>query len=119
VATSLPRDPFQRVIFHRLILLFGFSLRQGMIIGIKYQDIQMAVIRDPEDGNKRRLVANFTILRNELRVNTLEHKKGEKSQFSPTLLPSPLFCLTHIVAVRGIYTGAFKASYRSVDELLY
>ncbi|KAI0909051.1 hypothetical protein F4823DRAFT_563275 [Ustulina deusta] len=40
-------------------------------------------------------------------------------QFSATLLPYPLFYLTHIVAVCGIHSGAFKAGYKSVEELLH
>ncbi|KAH8165053.1 hypothetical protein CIB48_g3200 [Xylaria polymorpha] len=67
-----------------------------MIIGMKYRDITMAAVRDPVDRNKRRLVATFTLWRNKLRWNALEHKKGE-----------------------NIHSGAFKAGYKSVEELLH
>ena len=40
-------------------------------------------------------------------------------KFSTTLLPYPLFCLTHLVAARGIQAGAFEADYKSVDDLLH
>ena len=109
--------PIQRVIFHALVLLFAYGFRQGMIIGMKYRDVTMAVIRD--DQNRRRLVATFTIWRNKLRANALEHKKGEKFQFTTTLLPYQLFCITHLVGVIGIHFNAFKAGYQSVDELLH
>ncbi|KAG9023096.1 hypothetical protein FRB95_013563, partial [Tulasnella sp. JGI-2019a] len=59
------------------------------------------------------------IWRNKLRRDALEHKKGEKFKFSTTLLPYPLFCLTHLVAVCGIQAGAFEADYKSVDDLLH
>ncbi|RYC59464.1 hypothetical protein CHU98_g6760, partial [Xylaria longipes] len=109
--------PIQRVVFHALVLMFAYGFRQGMIMGMKYRDVTMAVIRD--DRNRRRLVATFTIRRNKLRANALEHKKGEKFQFTTTLLPYQLFCVTHLVGVIGVHFDAFKAGYRSVDELLH
>ena len=36
----------------------------------------MGLVRDPENPNRRRLVAEPTIKRNKLRRNALEHKKG-------------------------------------------
>ncbi|KAK0629189.1 hypothetical protein B0T17DRAFT_615001 [Bombardia bombarda] len=95
----------------------AFGIRQGMIMGMKYRDVTMAVIRDDQD--RRRLVATFTIWRNKLRANALGHKKGEKFQFTTTLLPYQLFCVTHLVGVIGVHFNAFKAGYRSVDELLH
>ncbi|KAJ2898906.1 hypothetical protein MKZ38_003590 [Zalerion maritima] len=71
-----------------------------MIIGIKFRDVAVA-------------------MRNKLRRDALGHKKGEKFKFSTTLLPYPLFCLTHLVAVRGIQAGVFEADYKSVDDLLH
>lgn len=109
--------PIQRVIFHALVLLFSFGFRQGMIIGMKYRDVKMAVVRD--DQNRRRLDATFTIWRNKLRANALEHKKGKKFEFTTTLLPYQLFCITHLVGVIGVHFNAFKAGYQSVDELLH
>lgn len=49
----------------------------------------------------------------------MEHKNGEKFQFSTTLLHYPLFCLKHLVGVIVIHSKAFKAGYQSVDELLH
>ncbi|KAK4199156.1 hypothetical protein QBC40DRAFT_329797 [Triangularia verruculosa] len=69
--------------------------------------------------DRRRLVVTFTIWRNKLRANALEHKKGEKFQFTTTLLFYQLFCVTYFVGVIGVYFNAFKVGYRSVDELLY
>ncbi|THH17294.1 hypothetical protein EW146_g3486 [Bondarzewia mesenterica] len=69
-------SPIQRIIFHTLVLLFSFGYRQGMIIGMKYEEVIVAFIRDA-DG-RRRLATTFTINRNKLRANTLEHAKGEK-----------------------------------------
>lgn len=109
-------SPINRVIFHALVLLFSFGYRQGMIIGMKYEEVIVALIRDA-DG-RRRLATTFTINRNKLRANALEHAKGEKFQFTTTLLPYPLLCLTHLVCVIGIHFNAFKAGYRSVDEIL-
>jgi len=70
-------------------------------MNMKYRDVTMAVIRDNQ--NRRRLVATFTIWRNKLRANALEHKKGKKFQFTTTILPYQLFCITHLVGVIGIH----------------
>lgn len=88
-----------------------------MIIGMRYRDVKMTVIRD--DQNRKRLITTFAIWRNKLRANALEHEKGEKFQFTTTLLHYPLFCLTHLVSVIGIHPKAFKAGYQSVDEVLH
>lgn len=110
-------SPILRLIFHALVLLFSYGFRQGMIIGMKYEDVAVAIIRD--DKGRRRLITTFTIWRNKLRANALEHKKDEKFHFTTTLLPYPLFCLTHIVAVIGIHFNAFEAGYQSVEDLLH
>ena len=110
-------SPIQRIIFHALVLLFSFGYRQGMIIRMKYEEVVVAFIRDA-DG-RRRLATTFTINRNKLRANALEHTKGKKFQFTTTLLPYLLFCLTHLVLVVGIHFNAFKAGYKSIDEILH
>ncbi|KAI1313157.1 hypothetical protein F5Y03DRAFT_406465 [Xylaria venustula] len=88
--------PIQRVAFHAFVLVYFYGFRQGMIIGVKYRDVTMA-----------------------LSANALEHKKGKKFHFTTTLFFYPLLCLTHLVGVIGIHFNAFKAGYRSVDELLH
>ncbi|KAI0402513.1 hypothetical protein F4802DRAFT_599947 [Xylaria palmicola] len=80
-ADDIPvQNPAQRVIFHALVLFFSYGgFRQGMIMGegsLRYRDISMAIVRDPEDGKTRRLVATPIIRRNKLKRNALEHKKG-------------------------------------------
>ncbi|KAF2254145.1 hypothetical protein BU26DRAFT_134336 [Trematosphaeria pertusa] len=87
-----------------------------MIIGMKYEDVTVAVIRD--EDNRRRLVTTFNINRNKLRANALEHTKGDSFEFTTTLLPYALFCLTHLVCAVGIYFEAFEADYQSIDEML-
>jgi hypothetical protein len=49
-----------------------------MIIGMKFQDVAVSMVRDPVDPTRRRLIATFTIWRNKLRRDALEHKKGKK-----------------------------------------
>ena len=99
--------PIQQVIFHALVLLFSLGFRQGMIIDMKYKAIIIAVIRDNE--GRRGLVTTFTIWQNKLRA----------FQFTSTLLPYPLFCLTHLIGVSGVHFKAFKAGYTSIDYLLH
>lgn len=68
--------PFQRVIFHALVIRFSLGFRQGMMIGVKFQDmVAVAMVRDPVDLTRRRLVTTFTIRRNKLKRDALEDKK--------------------------------------------
>ncbi|KAG8978541.1 hypothetical protein FRB94_014737 [Tulasnella sp. JGI-2019a] len=48
-ADWIPMTPFQHVIFHTLIILFSLGFRQGMITGMKFQDVPVAMVRDPVD----------------------------------------------------------------------
>lgn len=115
-ADDIPvQQPIYRVIFHALFLLFAHGgFRQGMGIGkVKFRDIQMAIIRDPVDATRRRLVTTIEIYRHKLKQDALEYKKGERLitplplfhlgrqtdivnrySFSTTLLPYLLLCLT-------------------------
>lgn len=72
--------PVHRVIFHALVLLFTYGgFCRGMVMGpgsMRFRDVSMGLVRDPENPNRRRLVAEPTIKRNKLRRNALEHKKG-------------------------------------------
>ncbi len=70
--------PIDRIIFHALFLTLNYGgFRQGMVLGrLKFRDIVMAVMRDTDVPEKRRLVVTPTIPRNKLREDALEHKKG-------------------------------------------
>ncbi len=80
-ADDIPvQHPIHRVIFHALVLLFPYGgFRRGMVMGpgsLRFRDVSMGLMRDPENPNRRRLVAEPAIKRNKLRRNALEHKKG-------------------------------------------
>lgn len=62
-ADWVPMTPFQRLIFHALVILFSLGLRQDMIMGMKFQDVAVAMVRDPVVPAKRPLVTTFTIWR--------------------------------------------------------
>jgi len=69
---------FQRVIFHALVILVSVGFRQDMIIGMKFQDMAITMVRDSVNPTRRRLITMFTIWRNKLKQGALEYKKGEK-----------------------------------------
>ncbi|KAG9023095.1 hypothetical protein FRB95_013562 [Tulasnella sp. JGI-2019a] len=48
-ANWIPMMPFQHVIFHTLVILFSLGFRQGMITGMKFQDVPVAMVHDPVD----------------------------------------------------------------------
>lgn len=41
-------SPIQRVIFHALVLLSSFGYCQGMIIGMKYEEVIVAFVHDAD-----------------------------------------------------------------------
>ena len=88
-ADWIPMTPFQCVIFHALIILFSLGFRQGMITGMKFQDVAVAMVRDLVDPTRRRLATMYTIWRNKLRRDALEHKKGKKYVVNSFWHPSP------------------------------
>jgi hypothetical protein len=127
-ADDIPvQHPIHRVIFPALVLLFTYGgFRRGMV---------MRFMLDPENPNRRRLVAEPTIKRNKLRrkcpraqerhrvscssfhlqAHALTH--ATDSAFSATLLPTPIFCLTSLIAARGVQAGAFEEDFNSCEEL--
>jgi hypothetical protein len=48
MADWIPISPLQWVIFHALVILFSLGFRQGMIMGMKFKDIAVAMVRNLE-----------------------------------------------------------------------
>lgn len=69
--------PVDRNIFHALLLLLSYDgFWSGMMISrLNFRDVVMAVIRDPIDRERRRLVVILIVPRNKLKADALEQSK--------------------------------------------
>jgi len=89
-ADDIPCTPPVRVSFHSVVLLLGIGgFRRGMVLGLKFRQVQLAIVRDPDHRKKIRLVATITIARNKLK-RAARGKSRSSKQFSHThLSPCP------------------------------
>lgn len=65
-----------RIIIHTVLLMLTFGFRPGMVMDATYGDFELAVVRDPEDRTRKRLVLTPTIHRNKLKRSALKHDHG-------------------------------------------
>jgi hypothetical protein len=80
-ADDIPmKYPRERVAFDALVLIFSIAgSRPGMIISqIKYKDVALFLVRDPDDPSRRRLNATITLTRNKRRQGTVDPKMGAR-----------------------------------------
>ena len=78
-ADDIPCTPRTRVDFHGILLLLGLGgFRCGMVLGLKYRHVQLAVVRDPINRERKRLVATVTVVRNKIK-RAGRSKKSKKS----------------------------------------
>lgn len=47
-----------------------------MVMDAKYRDFELAIVRDPENRTRKRLVLTPTIHRNKLKRSALKHDQG-------------------------------------------
>ncbi|KAF2731199.1 hypothetical protein EJ04DRAFT_16250 [Polyplosphaeria fusca] len=117
-ADDIPCRPSTRLSFHGTLLLAAIGgFRRGTIERLRYRDVCLAVVRDPNDRSKTKLVVTPTIGKNKLRRATRVSRATEIS-FSMTLVPYSTICLASTVAARAIKDDAFKPSFESVEALL-
>lgn len=64
-ADHIPMQRKQRVNFHFALLVLHLSgCRPGMVGDIKWKHVQLALVRDPCNPKRARLVASLTLIRN-------------------------------------------------------
>ena len=73
-ADAIPMPSFlHRIIFHIIVLLLAFDFRPGMVMDAKYPDFELAIVRDPANRTKKRLVLTPTVHRNKFKRSALKH----------------------------------------------
>ncbi|KAF1973216.1 hypothetical protein BU23DRAFT_568519 [Bimuria novae-zelandiae CBS 107.79] len=117
-AADIPCQPSTRVSFHGILLLAAIGgFRRATIASVKYRDVCLAVVRDPNDRSKTKLVVTPTIGKNKLK-RASRVSRALAISFSMTLVPYSPVCLASIIAARAIKDDAFKVGFESVEALL-
>ncbi|KAH6653544.1 hypothetical protein BKA67DRAFT_323734 [Truncatella angustata] len=117
---NIPCDPDTRVDFHAFILFAAIGgFRRGTILKVKYNQFRVAVVRDPEDRSRRKIVVTITIKRNKIKetAKTTRLRNGGYIGFSITLVPYRVFCLASLIITRAIQRNAFEAEFKTIDEI--
>lgn len=117
-ADDIPCQPRTRLGYHGIVTLGGIGgFRISTILSLKYRDVSLFVVRDPNDRSKTKLVLTPTIPKNKQRRATRVTRAKEIS-FSITFVPFNLICLASIITSCAIYDDAFEAGFESVHALL-
>lgn len=116
----IPCTPLVRVSFNGVITTLGIGgFRRNMVLGMKFAQVQLAVIRDPERHTRPRLAVTITVFRNKLkRAARGKSRSSKQLEFTVTIVPQPLICLATLIASSAIHQGAFEHPFSSVDEIL-
>ncbi|RYP01717.1 hypothetical protein DL764_006110 [Monosporascus ibericus] len=82
-------------------------------------DVHVAVLRDPENRSRTKIVISVWIERNKIKETskTSRSRNGGWIRFDVTLVPNCSFCLASKVLTRAIQDRAFEPSFNNVDEI--
>ncbi|KAI1861508.1 hypothetical protein JX265_009475 [Neoarthrinium moseri] len=120
-ADVIPCEPDTRMSFHQFILMEGIGgFRRGTLISLTYSQLQVSIVRDPENPVRRRIVVTICVKRNKIRetAKTSRARNGGIIGFSVTTVPNRTFCLASMIITRAVKKDAFKAGYRTIDDIL-
>jgi len=78
-ARDIPCEPRERVAFHSLVVLDGIGgWRPGSLIGMKYGQVSLAIVRDPASPARTLPVVTPTIYHNKRRKKRILKSQDEK-----------------------------------------
>ncbi|KAK8035693.1 hypothetical protein PG991_001766 [Apiospora marii] len=112
--------PETRVSFHSVILLAAIGgFRRGTLLDLKFNQFDVAVVRDPANPTRTKIVMTVFIKRNKIKETskTSRARNGGWIGFSITLVPNSTFCLGSQILTRGIQKKAFKVDFKTIDEI--
>lgn len=94
-AVDIPCTPSDRVAFHSVILASAIGgFRPEVLMQMKYRDVKLVVVRDPNRQQRTKLVANITIHHNK----KSPHKaRDSQDETYVTAFPSHAWYLTRRV----------------------
>ncbi|KAF4632838.1 hypothetical protein G7Y89_g5286 [Cudoniella acicularis] len=114
----IPCTPIIRVSFLALLVLARIgSFRPKAILGFKFNQVLLAIVRDQKNRSRTKIAVTFRILI----VKTRRSSKGIKAKwitFTVFFVPVPSICLGSFVTSLAIGADAFEPSVDSVETLL-
>ncbi|KAF0330480.1 hypothetical protein GQ607_002359 [Colletotrichum asianum] len=118
-ADDIRCSPRQRVGTHLGLLLMGLGgFRPETIMGLPLQQVEMAVVRDPSDKTKTKLIAKITIYQNKQSTFSIKRKQDDVVAITLTIVPWPLLCVVSLMVMEALQMNAFEAPFTSLDEIL-
>ncbi|KPM35006.1 hypothetical protein AK830_g11561 [Neonectria ditissima] len=92
--------------------------RPQILMEILYRQISFAIVRDPNNHSKTKLVTTITIEQNKRDKNKARTAQNEFMSFSVTIVPQPLLCVASLLVARAIKDKAFQVPFESLEDLL-
>ncbi|KAI1322660.1 hypothetical protein F5Y16DRAFT_30440 [Xylariaceae sp. FL0255] len=109
-----------RLAFHTYLLITGLAgYRNGSVLNMPYRQVRFALVRDPSNPESPRvLVAYVLVYHNKRKEDRLQRNQDDTIEFAITCVPGPYYDLLTLLAGRALLDDAFKAGYKSFDEML-
>ncbi|KAL6794822.1 hypothetical protein GGI42DRAFT_128351 [Trichoderma sp. SZMC 28013] len=118
-AKDISCRPSIRLAFHCATLLGGIGgWRPGSLVNIRYKDIELAWVRDPNDLSKTWPVVFITIHHVKQKKHHIQRDQRSRLKFGMIVVPYKLLCLVTLFTIKAISDNAFKAGFHSCDQVL-
>ncbi|KAL6887140.1 hypothetical protein HDV57DRAFT_349635 [Trichoderma longibrachiatum] len=111
--------PSIRMAYHCAVLLCGFGgWRPGSVVDLKYEDVLLAWVRDPQNPQKVGLAATITIHHVKQKKDKISRDQRGSMTFSVTFMESRQICILSLFIARALCDNAFYHDYVSPEQVL-
>ncbi|KAH8655592.1 hypothetical protein BX600DRAFT_515367 [Xylariales sp. PMI_506] len=108
-----------RLAFHTILVIEAIGgFRPGTVLGLRYDQVELGLVRDPIQSDKKRLVVTTTIHHNKQKTKTVKKDQSDTFKFSATLIPCPLLDYTGLIVSRALADDAFEIEFKSLEDIL-
>ncbi|KAF4881055.1 hypothetical protein CGCFRS4_v015943 [Colletotrichum fructicola] len=119
-AADIPCSPQTRYSFDWVVALLGLcGARPCELMDMTYDNVELAMVRNPTDPTKAVPVATILLQHRKQKTNTVKGAQNDnRVRFKVTIVPCKNVCLTRKIIGQALTDDAFEAGYRSYDELV-
>ncbi|KAI3552370.1 hypothetical protein CSPX01_00119 [Colletotrichum filicis] len=118
-ASDIPCSAATRLAVHTTVLLDSLGgWRLGTLMNFKYRDIEMAVVRDPEDHERTALTATINVEQNKRQANKAQTSQDDIISFTVLSVPCEKVCILRALVARALFDDAFDPAFDSFESLL-
>ncbi|KAK1480541.1 hypothetical protein CCUS01_16199 [Colletotrichum cuscutae] len=116
---SKPASKIRKATVHTTVLLDSLGgWRLGTLMNFKYRDIEMAVVRDPEDHERTALTATINVEQNKRQANKAQTSQDDIISFTVLSVPCEKVCILRALVARALFDDAFDPAFDSFESLL-